>query len=83
MRDHPTIEKNLNRVNKLVDNSVQIADNGAPIFKWLEISPIDVCNRKLISARKTLSSDQPGAVMAPTLFYKIADELESIGIKVP
>ena len=32
MRDHPTIEKNLNRVNKLVDNSVQIADNGAPIF---------------------------------------------------
>lgn len=82
MRDHPTIEKNLNRVNKLVDNSVQIADNGAPIFKWLEISPIDVCNRKCNFCPKSdpsVAPDQPGAVMAPTLFYKIADELESIG----
>ena len=81
MKDHPTIVKNLHRVDKLVDDSVQITASGAPLFKWLEISPIDVCNRKCNFCPKSdpqIAPDQHQAVMPPILFNKIAEELEEL-----
>lgn len=81
MADHATIIKSLARVDKLVDDDVQYAANGAPLFRWLEISPIDVCNRKCLFCPKsdeTVAPDQPGAVMQPILYEKLAAELQDL-----
>ena len=81
MKEHPTIVKNLIRVDKLVDDSVQLTSSGTPLFKWLEISPIDVCNRKCNFCPKSdpaIAPDQHQAVMPPLLYKKIATELEEL-----
>lgn len=81
MRDHPTILKNLLRVENLVDKKVQMTKLGAPLFNWLEISPIDVCNRKCTFCPKSnpqIAPDQHQAIMPPLLFNKIARELEEL-----
>ena len=55
--------------------------SGVPLFRWLEISPIDVCNRKCVFCPKsdeTVAPDQPSAVMKPVLFEKMANELQEL-----
>jgi molybdenum cofactor biosynthesis enzyme MoaA len=81
MADHATIVKNLARVDKLVDDDVEYSPSGVPLFRWLEISPIDVCNRKCVFCPKSdesVAPDQPSAVMKPVLFEKMANELQEL-----
>lgn len=75
-----TISKNLARVSCLVDDNVQMTKQGFPLFNWLELSPIDTCNRKCIFCPKsndTKAPDQPH-VMPPKLYKKLASELNQI-----
>ncbi|WP_028862527.1 radical SAM/SPASM domain-containing protein [Psychromonas aquimarina] len=77
---HKTIEKNLARVSRLVDEDVQLSEQGFPLFNWLELSPIDTCNRSCVFCPKTDPSKAPNQphVMPPMLYQKLADELKAI-----
>ena len=75
-----TIEQNLARVSRLVDDKIQMVTQGFPMFNWLELSPIDTCNRKCIFCPKADDSkapDQPH-VMPPALYKRLANELEQL-----
>ena len=43
-----TITRNIDRVSALVDQEVQETAEGVPLFNWLELSPIDTCNRACV-----------------------------------
>jgi radical SAM protein with 4Fe4S-binding SPASM domain len=75
-----TINKNLARVNRLVDDNVQMTGQGFPLFNWLELSPIDSCNRKCVFCPKAddaQAPDQPHT-MPVKLYKKLAEELKNI-----
>lgn len=75
MNPNQTIKKNLKRVHDLID-SIQY-HNDIPLFSWLEISPIDMCNRKCIFCPKSDDSIAPNVnnEMHEKLYTKIANEL--------
>jgi len=77
---HKTIEKNLKRVSLLVDDEVQISEQGYPLFNWLELSPIDTCNRSCVFCPKVDDSKAPNQphVMPPILYQRLADELQQL-----
>ncbi|MCG7530103.1 SPASM domain-containing protein [Psychrobium sp. MM17-31] len=80
---HPTILKNLKRVDKLVNDNISKLDNGAPAPSWIELSPIDTCNRKCTFCPKSddsIAPDQP-FFMQPALYKKIAKELRESNFK--
>jgi radical SAM protein with 4Fe4S-binding SPASM domain len=76
-----TIAKNLKRVSLLVDQSVQMDRDGMPLFSWLELSTIDVCNRACIFCPKSndsIAPNQPHAILPPVLYQKMAAELSDL-----
>ena len=76
-----TIKKNLERVSRLVDQSVQINSDNSPLFSWLELSPIDVCNRSCIFCPKSddnIAPNQPNAILPAVLYKKLATELNDL-----
>jgi len=77
---HKTIKKNLKRVSQLVDQTVQLGRDGMPMFSWLELSPIDVCNRHCLFCPKgddTIAPNQNNS-MPPVLYKKLAAELKAL-----
>ncbi len=75
-----TIKKNLARVSRLVDEEMQMTAQDFPLFNWLELSPIDTCNRKCVFCPKAddaQAPDQPH-IMPAQLYQKLANELEQI-----
>ncbi len=75
-----TINKNLERVDKLVEDSVTLAAEGYPLFSWLEISPIDSCNRKCVFCPRSDAEVAPNQnmIMPKMLYEKLAQELKEI-----
>ena len=72
-----TIRKNLSRVEELVDHDVQYTPEGIPLFNWLELSPIDRCNRSCTFCPRSDPSVAPNQslLMTPGLYRKLASEL--------
>lgn len=77
---HETIVKNLKRVSALVDDNPQLHEQGYPLFNWLELSPIDSCNRSCLFCPKANDSIAPNQshVMPPILYQRLAKELQDI-----
>lgn len=75
-----TIKKNLERVSLLVDQSVQMHGDNMPLFSWLELSPVDVCNRHCLFCPKGDDDISPNQnhSMPPVLYEKIASELKEL-----
>jgi len=76
-----TIKKNLERISQLVDQSVQMHSDKFPLFSWLELSTIDVCNRSCIFCPKSddnIAPNQPHAILPPVLYKKMAAELSDL-----
>ena len=78
---HPTILKNINRKKKFVDDRVQLFDDGLPMFSWLELSPVDMCNRSCVFCPRNDKSIAPNQrlYMPRKLYEGMAKELEEIG----
>ncbi len=75
-----TINKNIERVSALVDQKVQKTADGVPLFNWLELSPIDTCNRACTFCPKVDPSIAPNQNLTmPEAYYrKMADELKDL-----
>ena len=78
---HPTILKNINRKKKFVDDRVQLFDDGLPMFSWLELSPVDMCNRSCVFCPRNDKSIAPNQrlYMPRKLYEGMAQELAEIG----
>lgn len=75
-----TINRNIERVSALVDQEVQKTVDGVPLFNWLELSPIDTCNRACTFCPKVDPSIAPNQnlTMPETCYRKMADELKDL-----
>ena len=75
-----TLAKSIKRKEKLIDDSVEFY-KGIPLFKWVEISPIDACNRKCSFCPKSDSSIAPDTFkkMDVNLIKKLKKEFLEIG----
>ncbi len=76
-----TIKKNLSRRSEKVD--VAITHNDIPIPTWIELSLIDVCNRKCIFCPKSDPNVAPDThqLMTRAIIDKIHDQLIEINFK--
>ena len=77
-----TIRKNLKRRTKIVDGKPDFFEN-VPLPTWVELSLIDVCNRKCSFCPKSNELVAPDTFqsMNRTLIQKIHDELININFK--
>tara|TARA_B100000123_G_scaffold265752_1_gene237137 strand:- start:171 stop:1055 length:885 start_codon:yes stop_codon:yes gene_type:complete len=74
-----TLENSIARKSKFIDQNVQYY-NDIPLLSWIEISPIDACNRKCVFCPKS------NAMIAPDTFKtmenksieKLSNELKQI-----
>lgn len=75
-----TLEKSIKRIDILVNESLHIDKNGIPLPSWIELSPVDVCNRFCIFCPKNDDTIAPNQShkMSPILYKKIAKELQEI-----
>jgi len=74
-------KKKFERVNQLVDQSIQMHLGEMPLFSWLELTTIDVCNRSCIFCPRNddnVAPNQPHAILPPVLYRKMAAELGDI-----
>ena len=76
-----TIKKNLSRRSEKVD--VAITHNDIPIPTWIELSLIDVCNRKCIFCPKSDPKVAPDTYqrMSMGLIEKLTNELKEMNFK--
>ena len=77
-----TLEKNISRKKKIIDDDVDYF-KGIPLFKWVEISPIDACNRKCSFCPKADPKIAPDTYkkMHIDLVKKLNKEFLEIGFK--
>ena len=77
-----TIRTNLNRRTQIVDGKPDLFEN-VPLPTWVELSLIDVCNRKCSFCPKSDELVAPDTFqsMNRTLIQKIHDELKNINFK--
>ena len=77
-----TIRTNLKRRTKIVDGSPDYFEN-VPLPTWVELSLIDVCNRKCSFCPKSDELVAPDTYqsMNRSLIQKIHDELKNINFK--
>ena len=77
-----TLNYSLKRKSKLIDEEVQYYNN-IPLFNWIEISPIDACNRKCVFCPKSDPKIAPDTYfkMETSLIEKLANELVEVGFK--
>lgn len=78
-----TLKKSINRIDKLVKDSIQVDEKGVPNPSWIELSPIDICNRTCTFCPKSDDSIAPNQnqKMPAKLYQKIAKELEEMDFK--
>lgn len=78
-----TIRQNLLRVDELVDREVQYTAEGVPLFNWLELSPIDRCNRACTFCPRSDAAVAPNQslLMTPNLYRKLASELGALNYR--
>jgi radical SAM protein with 4Fe4S-binding SPASM domain len=71
-----TLKESINRIENLV-HDVQYAEAGYPLFNWLEISPIDKCNRACVFCPRADPAIAPNQnnFMPESLYGKLAEEL--------
>ena len=77
-----TLENSINRKSKFIDEKVQLYKN-IPLFSWLEISPIDACNRKCVFCPKSDPQIAPDTfkTMGDKSIEKLSKELKQIDYK--
>ena len=77
-----TIKQNLNRRTKIVDGEI-VYHLGVPLPTWVELSLIDVCNRKCSFCPKSDESVAPDTFqqMSRKIVKKIYDDLLEINFK--
>ena len=78
-----TLKNSINRVDKLVNESITIDSSGIPLPSWIELSPIDICNRACSFCPKSDDSVAPNQNqrMPVVLYNKIAQELQELAFK--
>jgi len=74
-----TLKKSIKRIDDLV-RDIQYADEGYPLFNWLEVTPIDKCNRSCVFCPRADPAIAPNQdlVMPKSLYGKLADELSAM-----
>ena len=77
-----TIEQNIIRKKPILDREPQFFNN-VPIPSWIELSLIDVCNRKCVFCPKSDPAVAPDTYqkMNMKLIEKFTDELKKINYK--
>ncbi len=77
-----TLDYSLKRKSKLIDEEVTFYQ-GIPLFNWIEISPIDACNRKCVFCPKSDPKLAPDTYfkMDLKLIEKLSKELVELGFK--
>ncbi|QOY54556.1 SPASM domain-containing protein [Candidatus Sulfurimonas marisnigri] len=75
-----TLQNSINRIEELVSKDIHLSNEGFPLPSWIELSPIDVCNRACVFCPKSDDSIAPNQnqKMLPKLYEKIATELKNI-----
>jgi radical SAM protein with 4Fe4S-binding SPASM domain len=75
-----TLVQSVERVEQLVDQSFHLDEGQAPLPSWIEISPVDRCNRKCVFCPKSDAAVAPDQAleMAPGLYRRIAEDLDAI-----
>ena len=77
-----TLENSIKRKSKFIDEKVQYFKD-IPLFSWIEISPIDACNRKCVFCPKSDPEIAPDTfkTMDNKYIEKLAKELKEINYK--
>lgn len=75
-----TLKNSIDRIDDLVNKNLVIDSKGVPLPSWIELSPIDVCNRSCQFCPKSDESIAPNQShkMPAMLYDKIAQELEKM-----
>lgn len=78
-----TLRKNLQRVDTFIEDRFSTLPGGEPLPIWIEISPIDLCNRTCVFCPKADDKVAPNQklFMPRMLFEKIASELKTMQFK--
>lgn len=81
--ENKTIEASLERVGHLVDDNLQLMPDGMPLFNWVEVSPIEACNRKCVFCPKSDRERFPNQPLSMhhSLVNKMALELHRLDYK--
>ncbi len=75
-----TLQNSIKRIDKLVNECININNDGVPLPSWIELSPIDICNRTCSFCPKSNESIAPNQnqKMPSILYTKIAQELREL-----
>lgn len=79
MNYRKTLKNSIERKSKFIDSKVEYYNN-IPLFSWIEISPIDACNRKCVFCPKSDDKIAPNTynTMSNNHIEKLAKELKQV-----